>query len=370
MKSEAQFQVRKYSINILEDIKNLWREEYDHDYVKKREILFKWITEQNPVAKNESPYFLLIGDNKVIGMVGHMPLEFTFNGEQERGYLSHDILLAKEFRGMGLGKILRKGIDEQITKFSGAIWFNEPNYHLYQKSGWLNVKEFYPYLKIFDPDIFLNDTFRNRAVLSIVSRVAKLILGIKAIPSIFNQIGLSKGIKILEVKEFNEDVNVFFNNISKYYGIIVARNQKYLNWKFVGKPFNNYKRYIAFDDMGEMSGYLVIKRKISEGKISGKILDMLVHPEKPKVFRALIQKSIIEFTKIGASYVEIVCTFPLIVKELKKYGFIKSKNPQWFMVLNWEKQFQRNFVADIRNWYLTYSDADGDAWEIDSNEPW
>ena len=148
-------------------------------------------------------------------MVGHMPLEFTINGRMKRGYLSQDILLAKEHRGRGLGKILLKGIKEQVTSFAGAIWFNEPNYHLYQKSGWLNVNGFYPYLKIFDPSVLIKKRIKNRTILIVVSRIAKALLRIKEIPKISSEVSSLGDTRNLEIQEFNENVGLRFNFSSR-----------------------------------------------------------------------------------------------------------------------------------------------------------
>jgi GNAT superfamily N-acetyltransferase len=366
MISDGPLQVVKYHKKYFEGIIDLWKNAYDSDYVNKRIVLFKWLTDQNPFAGDENPYFLLLDDNKVIGMVGHMPLEFTLHGKRIRGYLSHDILLAKEYRGRGLGKILVKGVGELAPLFAGAIWFNEPNYHLYQKSGWLNVKSFNPYLKIFNPTVFLKSRIRNNVLLKLASRVIKPILGIKSLPCISDKLGFLRGIQVSEINDFNDDIDILFDNVSSCFGIIVVRNRKYLNWKFIEKPFNKYKRYIAYDDKGDFSGYVVIKCEAYENNIRGKILDIFVHPQKPKVFRALIHKCVEIFSLLGVSYIEIVCTFPLFIRELKKIGFIKSNKPQRFMTLNWEGHFQKNFVEDIKNWYITYSEADGDSWLVDS----
>jgi GNAT superfamily N-acetyltransferase len=363
MQREGQLQVIKYNIIHLKDILELWKEAYDNEYIVNREILFKWITEQSPFARDEFQYLLLLLEDKVIGMLGHMPLDISVYGEIKRGYISHDILLAKEHQGKGLGKVFLKGLEKQAPRFAGAIWFNEPNYYLYQKCGWLDVKGLYPYLRIFDPEVFLKAKISNRTLLRFSARVLKSILFLKAIPGIVSNALYSKDIQISELDEYKDDIEIFNKSVLKYYGIIVSRNKNYLNWKFVKKPFNNYKRYVAYYK-GELSGYAVIKTEQSGTGIRGKVLDILVHPMKTNVFQSLIHKSLEYFSNIGVSHVEILCTFPPFIKELKKNGFIKSNKQQPFMVKNWEGEFDMKFVSDIRNWYLTYSEADGDAWAV------
>jgi len=367
MNSKENFSVSKYGRHYFEDVKKLWKEQYEPNYVSQRAILFKWLTEKNPFIGGDSPYFLLLHREKVVGMLGHMPLEFTVNGKKKRGYLSQDALLALNYRGKGLGKILLQGIAEQVISFAGAIWFNEPNYRLYLKCGWLDVPGFYPYLKILDPTPFIKERFKGRILQNVASFLAKNFLkireGLRSSES-FRQVRVS------EIEQFDEQFDEFFLTVSGQLGIIVMRDHKYLNWKFVEKPFHNYKRYAAIDEKGDLSGYIVIKKQVIENEVRGKILDVLAHPDKPKVFAALISRGMEEFKKVKVSYVEIVCTHSPFNKLLRKLGFIRARSPLRFMVCNWENQFSEQFMGDIKNWYLTYSDVDGDAWEIDSADKW
>ncbi len=365
MKNEESFQVVKYSKIYLEDVKELWKEIYDSEQMGNRELLFTWLTEHNPCIEDDSPYYLLLEKNKVIGMVGYMPLDFTIQGKAKRGYMSHDTYLAKQYRGKGLGKILLQGIKGQSSGLAGAIWFNEHNHYLYLKSGWKDVQGFNPFLKIFDPYPFIKRKSANNMLSTILSRLIKIGLCILNIPLNILKFYTFKDIKIVEVNKFGEDIHAFFNSISNHFGIIVTRDQKYLNWKFISKPFNKYKKFIAYDADGILSGYVVMKKDNHNGYVRGTILDILVDPSKPKVFQALICKCIEYLNKFKSSHIEIMCTYPLFIREIKKLGFIRSKTTQPFMVSNWEKQYSTGYISNIQNWYLTYSEADGDAWEAD-----
>jgi hypothetical protein len=74
-----------------------------------------------------------------------------------------------------------------------------------------------------------------------------------------------------------------------------------------------------------------------------------------------------EFEKIGTKYIQVTTSSPLIVNQLKKYGFVMARKPVNFMVKNWESHFTRDFVEKIENWYITDSDGDGDAWTVDTD---
>lgn len=115
------FKVITLEQEFLEDVTSLWTERFADDYIARRRIIFEWLTGGNPFDLRHNCYFLLLHQRKVIGMHGHMPLSFHVNGHEATGYLAHDDLLAKDYRGKGLGKVLLNGVAEQASEFSGAL---------------------------------------------------------------------------------------------------------------------------------------------------------------------------------------------------------------------------------------------------------
>jgi hypothetical protein len=233
------------------------------------------------------------------------------------------------------------------------------------KCGWLDVPKLTPYIKIFNPKTFIENRFKNKIIAYCVSTIVR---GVLSIRDTFSDHGRYQDIIIQEIKEFGMEYDKFFDFISPHFGIIVVRKQKYLNWKFVDKPFNNYRCFKALNEKNELSGYVVIKKEIIGSKVRGKILDILVDPSQPKIFSALVTKALAELSNNGADYVSIICTHTLFKKKLVKLGFLRAKTMQYFMVNNWEDHYEKEFVSNIDNWYLSYSDADGDAWEVENSD--
>jgi len=350
-----------------EGITRLWRERFDEDHIEKRQVLFRWLTERNPFRAERTPYYLLTYGDQVIGMHGHMPLKFSLRGRQMTGYLAHDDLLAKAYRGKGLGKILLRGVAEQTTDFAGALWFNEPNRHLYLKAGWLPVPNFYPYFKILDPAPFIRQRVGgriSRATLSLLARSA-LRVGELAFRA-----RAPRRMDILPITRFDERFDEFFSRVSPAFGLMVVRDHHYLNWKFVERPFSNYRRYAAFNAQGTLCGYAVLKRAKKEDRLRGQILDILADPREPEAFEGLLNRCIKDLKRSGADNVMIMCTYPPFIRQLKRAGFLRAPTPEPFMASKWEQQFDQPFVSSVGNWYLTFGDADGDAWEVNSPEPW
>ena len=360
--AENYFHIAPYEEKYFSQILELWSEQYDHDYIEKRKLLFKWITEENPFKNENATYFLLLEKERVVGMHGHMPLLFSISGQKQNCSIAHDDLLSMDYRGKGLGKIMLKGTIETSESFAGALWFNEPNYRLYLKGGWQDVPNLHSFVKIYNPDIFLEAKIKNQKLRKIIAVGLKKLLEFKRVVKSSNKI---EEIKIIQIEMFNEAFDVLFDKISHRFGIMVERNHHYLNWKFVKKPFNIYQRFAAFDNLGELSGYMIIKVEKSGDSVRGNIIDFLFDPDQPEIFNAMIKNSCKQFEKDKVEYIQIISSSPLVSRLLKKNGFIRAKKPIRFMIKNWENLFEKDYVTNIENWYLTNCDGDGDAWTVD-----
>lgn len=357
----ADYKVIPYSKDYLPGVRALWEEQYEPSYVEIREKLFKWFTEENPFLTDESPYFIVLEGDTVVGLWGHMPVKYSVKGKRYDGYMSQDALLSKKTRGKGIGKVVLKEIRAQRDSFAGALWFNEPNFRLYSKCDWMEVPGLYPQVKIIKPLKYFKRKFNSR-FLSIFFAIVftGLNLATKG-----NKIFLSspKKYRIVEINDFSEEFDSFFDFISYCFGIIVERDSRYLNWKFVDKPFNAYRRFAAYDSEGELCGYIVFKVENNNLSPKGKILDFLVHPENQAVFDLLINQALGTFSDSEVHFVEILCTLPKFQSILKRRGFVRARKPQRFMINDWNGLFLKGLGRNIQNWFITFADADGDAWD-------
>lgn len=351
-----------YDNKYLPQIMELWGEQYDNEKLEKRKKLFEWITQANPFLNRIDPYYLLLDGEKVVGMHGLMPLMFSINGKQQRGYFAHDTLISKGYRGKGLGKVILEQMIKMTDSFAGALWFNEPNYRLYNKSNWLDVPNLSAYLKVNNPEYFLRKIIKNKVARGVVSEVLKVALAAK---EKISNARFQSSTNIIEVEKFDHRLDDFFSTIEGYYGIMTVRNHAYLNWKFVLKPYNNYRKFIAMDGFGNIAGYIVVKTEKIDTSARGRILDFLVKPGQLEMLRAMLLHCCRELSKNNVAYIQLTTSSPVVRKIVKECGFMKARRPVYFMIKKWEGIFEKNFVANIDNWYVTESDGDGDSWSVD-----
>lgn len=349
----------------LPGVRALWSEYFGEDAVPRREEVFRWLTTGNPLAAGTPGYFLLLDGSRVAGMHGHMPLEYRFGHERIRGYMGHDDLLGPGYRGRGLGQVVLRSVAKQAPHFSGALWHNEPNYRLYAKCWWTGISGFYRYVKILDPSPFLRRRVPRLVGYGLGWPAKKALSAIERMrPSM-----RSEDVRIETLECFDEELDALFERICCAFGFIVTRSAAYLNWRFVRKPSGAYRIRGAYDRGGQLCGYAVLKIGDTEGALRGQVVDLLADSSKPAIFDSLIDDACAQLIGTGVSSIEIACTHRPFVTALPRHGFFKARTPCRFMASNWENRFSSDLVTNIDNWYLTFSDADGDAWAPDRAWP-
>ena len=354
------YRVIPYTADRLPDVEALWREHVnDDEAVASRRRYFQWLTERNPSRFGASPYYLLMDGNRVIGMHGHMPQQISVGGKPQRCFLAHDDLLAVECRGKGLGAVMLAGVAEQEDSFAGALWHNAPNLKLYAKCGWTDLSRLKSWVLIVDPTRNIEARLGQNALASALSAVLRQLLAMRAalLPA-----GRGTAYRVAEVARFDAAFDALFERTAPALPIAVARTSAYLNWKFVEKPGNRYRRLAAYDSSGVLRAYAVVTGGKQEKAPIGSILDLLGDPGHPEALDAVLRSGLAWLRSQGV--VEVSCVgSERALARLGRFGFRQRPSTTGFMFRNWEQVFGKDFVGNIDNWYITGSDADGDAWK-------
>jgi GNAT superfamily N-acetyltransferase len=345
---------------MLSGLEGLWREYLNDDKaVERRRKYFRWLAEGNPLLDGDSPYYLLLDGDRVIGMHGHMPQLLSVNGVRQRFYLAHDDLLAAECRGKGLGKVMLGGVAEQNRSFAGALWHNTPNLKLYAKCGWTDCSALVSSILVIDPRRSVQKRLGRNPLTHVLSFVLRQALAVR---NALRRTGRSSAYRVTEIARFDERYDALFERTAGTLGIAVVRNATYLNWKFVDKPDNRYRRFAAFDSTGELRAYAVVSHGEQTKEPVGKVLDFLGEPQHLEALDVVIRRGL-EWLK-SQGVVEATCVgSPRALACLGRFGFRQRPSETGFMFIHWDPVLDREFVSDIGNWYITASDADGDAWK-------
>lgn len=121
---------------------------------------------------------------------------------------------------------------------------------------------------------------------------------------------------------FDDEYNVFWDQISKYIGIGVIRDKKYLNWRYNENPAYKYVIY-SIRKKNKIFGFAVLgclKEKLNVGRI----MEFFVLPEELKSGEMLLEQISSFFTEEDVDMIQYFDQNPLPHKKIfKKSGYIK-----------------------------------------------
>ncbi len=152
----------------------------------------------------------------------------------------------------------------------------------------------------------------------------------KILNDIANTIRGSESVKqdltIAETDNFNERINVFWEEVSKQYDFIVERRRDYLNWRYCDPRCGDFIIKIA-EYEGQILGYSVLRinRYLRDYPV-GYIVDLLTLPSRPDVSEALAADAISYFDSNDVNIInyQVVKGHPY-EQILKKHGFLNSR---------------------------------------------
>ena len=174
---------------------------------------------------------------------------------------------------------------------------------------------------------------------------------IKILPTNFNS---KKILDCVQIKKFDSTFTNFYKNHNTLKNkICTPRTSKYLNWRYLEKPENEYRCYKILKEK-KLVGYFILKNYLGE---KCHIIDFLVSNDKD-VYNTIIDKAI-KFA-LDSNIKEISLWAPeytSFYSHLKKNGFKERKLETYFIIKKlYDKQ--DSYVKKFKNWYITMGDSD------------
>jgi GNAT superfamily N-acetyltransferase len=174
------------------------------------------------------------------------------------------------------------------------------------------------------------------------------------------------GSDIRLVDRFDEGYDALWQKVDGTYPIAVRRDAAFLNWRYGANPVADYTIIEAREPVSDqVKGYIVTAVQQRNRMPLGLIIDLLVEGEEPAVSGDLIRAATVHFKTrragLGACLISKTTGFR---QSLLRCGYLPVPNwlaPKRFHMicsdLTGDADFGR-FIADFRNWYLTWGDTD------------
>lgn len=310
-------QIKNYKDRDMEEILNLFKSTFNREMSEK---YWKWRYHENLLKEK---YIKLMWDENVLaGHYAVFPIELKIGSDIKKTGFSMTTMTSNQYRKLGIFNNLAKSLYDDSFNDLELIWGfpNDNSLHGFVKYlDWEIVKD----IPMYEINI---DSFK-------VSEVNN---------------------NIISIDNFSKKYDGFFDRASKIHSIIVKKDSKYLNWRYIYNPNNKY--YAIEYKKEELLGFCVYKLYKNEGTLNGYIIDILALNDK--IFYSLISKAIDELKLMGAKNAYIWMNDTHYLRILKDMKFKETQRLTHFGCrLNSDKMLDTN-IYDFNNWYLMMGDSD------------
>ena len=169
-------------------------------------------------------------------------------------------------------------------------------------------------------------------------------------------------ISVSEIAYFDERFNKFWQKVCGDYKVIVARTQKYLNWRFIESPFKY--RIFAATKNSELSGYIALSISTKGNFKKGLIVDLLAGPDDEATINALIKTALFYFKENECHLAMcILSTDKASYRDALKRNGLIIKRPRIYLGVYSGNKEQLSVLKNLSNWFITGSDPDLDIWD-------
>lgn len=207
---------------------DLWRSCFGDKGGPKSKTLNEWCTWYNldcPSGKNKVYAIRDSNSKKIVSAYGLLPMVCVYKGIEYRAALCSNVMTHPDWGGRGLftkmGKYAIADDKKSGTKFQVGI----PNTNAikgHMKVGWQR----YPNIQFYEKTEF----------------------------DVGNSLPVYK-----KINQFHPNMDAKIEGFHKKYQFYVKKNNRFLNWRYIDHPYNDYDVFILGEDISSFSGYVVVK---------------------------------------------------------------------------------------------------------------
>ena len=333
-----------------------------------------WQFINNPYKKDQGlPVWIAVKeDGTVVGQSCAMYEPLKIGADVHRLAWALDAYILPEYRGLNLGFETLRANQEDNDLWMGLI-MAESSRHILTKLGCQPIDNVTVFKRIsrFDAEspyealrIRLSAKWGGKSLLWLLHTfhldwlAAKFInLGVW-IQDLRLPRYVDSSLEITQVDEFDQRINEFCERVSTQFKVIVQRDCKFLNWKYVEQPFMDYEKFIAFRN-GIICGYIILRHAKPPESNSGIIADLFVSPDDKVTINSLLVFALMHFKQQKVKYIFAASSINAFKTALKSLRFNKQKDVVPLLYCNSSLPIA-NEVFGPGSWFLGRSDHDWD----------
>jgi len=295
-----------------------------------------WIWKYKDNPRRKIIISVSVSSERIVGFQHTIPFGIKIGENTVPCFQGIDLVIHPDYRRKGIRRLLRKKKDalaeKEGIKFKISIE-NKPIAIKSQKRRQYTILSDVISLvvRIRDIDLFLKT---NRQEGSLLKKYGFHIISLgNRLKNLFSRDSIESDkvneFEVVEIKEFDDRINLFWNQIKDHHSLIIEKKKEYLNWRYCDPRGGEFLVKIAESER-RILGYIVLRIKCSqEANLQnsvGYIVDLLTLPDRFDVAEALLDEGTQYFDE---NFVNLIQSF--IVKNhptetlFRKRFFLNSR---------------------------------------------
>ncbi len=321
---------------------------------------WNWMFIDNPVGKGR--IWLAEHNEKIVGQYAMVPIRIKVGDEVVTGSLSLQTMTHPDYRRQNIFETLAVKAYEEAEKDDIFFVFGFPNKFSYpgfvKKLQWFDIAYRQLMVKPYDWGTVISSQIKNKYLATFLAFGASCTAPIFNMVMGINRKTVPKDLDIVQISSFDEHIDVFWNEISKRYKIMVVRDSRYLNWRYVDVPNAEYVIFLA-KRSGEIEGYTILRCRPWDALEVGCIFDIMAY--SPETAQGLLYKTIEYFKQQKPDFVFCDMIADKSYSNLfRMNGFLSVSRlkKKAFCAYLTSPRITMEFIADAENWYSQQGDSD------------
>ena len=326
---------------------------------------------------DQVPVWVALDGDRVVGQIAVQKALLQIEGKTLEAGWAVDIMVLRSYRGAGIGHRLHEAVASEVDILM-SLYMAEASRRMAERQGCFTIAEVHQLARLVRFDAMsvrrylLLHTANHRwahvvAHLScsifqvhlLFARLANPLLRLRDL--VKRSPGGLGATSVVEIDCFGPEIDELWERTRGDYPVIVPRDARFLNWRFVDCPEPKYRRFVA-ERGGRAVGYVVLRRAEPVELPLGIIVDLYASRDDVETVDELVRHSLAFF---GGNVSAVDCGTSVAEFEavLRTHGFFRTGAHRPTCICR--ESALRDRLARLRNdWFFSKGDHDWDQIQV------